>query len=126
MSERISLARRLTAEFFVIVLGVMIALAADRAIQAADDRALEQEYLALLLDDFQLAVESIQITSGYAEERLGYAEIVTSAVEGTLDPSVDAQDLALAIGLVHWFYDPPVPRTVWAHDAFGPAQGHLA
>ena len=59
--RRGSLARRLVAEFFVIVLGVLVALGVDGWRQASEDRRLEREYLERLATD--LARDTLMINT---------------------------------------------------------------
>lgn len=105
---------RLLAEGAVIVAGVLIALAADRWMQGLDDRRLEREYLAQLLDDFENADSALTWGVRFAERRLAYADLVQQVTEGALPDSVGALELARALHLSSWLVDPPVPRDTWS------------
>jgi len=83
--------RRLLAEGVVIVLGVLIALAVDRYAQGIDDRRLEQQYLAQLLDEFEQIHEMLENSAHFAETRQGYTEVVLLAMDGTVADTLDAR-----------------------------------
>jgi hypothetical protein len=73
-------APRLIAEFFVIVIGVLGALAADQWVQDREDRVLEAEYLDRLRAD-----------AGYDREEIRFVQAVTlagvAAIDSMLDPA---------------------------------------
>lgn len=73
-------APRLIAEFFVIMIGVLAALAADQWAQDREDRELEAEYLERLRSDVGYDREEIQFV--LAVSRAGLA-----AVDSLLDPT---------------------------------------
>ena len=114
MSESARSVRRLGVEFFVIILGVLIALAVDRAVQGVDEGALERSYLESLLVDFQRGAQDMEYQAGFILERMSMIEALIRTVEtGAVQDSMTAEDLARAIELAGWH--PPVtfPRVTW-------------
>lgn len=114
LSEKARPLRHLGIEFFVIVLGVLIALAVDRCVQDLDEGSLEQSYLEALLADFQSGAEGTAYAAEFIRERMGMIEALIDIVEtGAAPDSVTAEDMATAIELAGWH--PPVtfPRVTW-------------
>ena len=105
---------RLAAEGLVIIAGVLIALAADRWVQAMDEREEGAAYLARLSTEFQ-ATDSILVeATKLARVRQARAQLVAEVLSGRVADSVSAGELVLAMSLAHWLQDPEVPREAWA------------
>ena len=64
-----SMIPRLAAEFFVIVIGVLVALGVDSFVGARADRVLEDEYLQRLLDDVRYDLREFEFVDSIS--RLG-------------------------------------------------------
>ncbi|MGI9626428.1 MAG: hypothetical protein ACR2QM_06300 [Longimicrobiales bacterium] len=87
MNQRSKTAARIAAEFSVIVVGVLVALAVDGWVQALDDSRLEREYLVRLEADLVLDSANIaaaRIESGRAHEGLMHFRSLWEA-RATLD-----------------------------------------
>lgn len=103
----------LFGEAVVVVLGVLIALAVDRAAQRIDRDALETTQLRGLIRDFHEADSVAEAARSSAEwrDRLGRELLL---VLGGADPvDLDAVGLARAIEFPGWHYMPPFPRETW-------------
>lgn len=106
--------RTLGVEFVVIVLGVLIALAVDRAVQGVDDRALERAYLEALLDEFERGAANTEFAVGFIRERMAMIDVLTAAIEtGSVPDSITVEDLARGIELAGWHPGVTFPRVTW-------------
>jgi hypothetical protein len=83
-------APRLIAEFFVIIIGVLGALAADQWVQDREDRELETEYLARLRADVGYDRQEVEFVSNVSRSGL-------AAIDSLLTPDFTgrASDAAL-------------------------------
>lgn len=114
MSDRARSFRQLGIEFAVIVLGVLIALAVDRAVQGVDEGALERSYLASLLRDFQNGADDAEYAAEFVGRRMAMIETLIHTIEtGTAPDSTTAVDLARAIELSGWHPGVTFPRATW-------------
>jgi hypothetical protein len=85
---------RLAGEFFVIVIGVLVALGVDSWVKDRTDRTLEREYLERLLDDAQYDIREIAFIDSLGRVGL-YAGTRLTASGG-----IDDLDGSLLVGLV--------------------------
>lgn len=87
---------RATGEFFVIVVGVLVALAVDSWASSRNDRVLEQEYLSRLLDDVRYDLAEIDFVTAITAAGEAYADslLSDSAAFGEPDRLVAAVLLA--------------------------------
>lgn len=70
--------QRATFEFVIIVLGVLAAFAVENWKESRAEAALEAEYVERLLSDVALDIEQLQLTLGFAEQKLvGLREVRT-------------------------------------------------
>jgi hypothetical protein len=78
---------RLFAELFVIVLGVMVALAGDRWVSALDERDREVSYLQQLVSNLEADSVVLEVVVDTAEARHRFAvSILERRVDTTLSP----------------------------------------
>lgn len=88
--------RWLGAEFAVIVLGVLVALGVDQAVDNRRDRALERTYLAALTSDVEADLAQLRTNFfPHLDEREAIARELIGAVEGRVP--VDVKRLAVAL-----------------------------
>jgi hypothetical protein len=89
-------AARLALELVVVVMGVLIALAVDQAVDAQGERRLSMEYLRSLRDDVQADVDRLEgeLIPGI-ESREQAARDVVSVIEGA--EVGDARGLAVSL-----------------------------
>lgn len=98
----------------MIIAGVLIALAADRWVQAIDEREEGTNYLTRLSAEFRAADSILVEATELARLRQARAQLVADVRSGSIPDSVSARDLILAVSLTHWLQDPEVPREAWA------------
>jgi hypothetical protein len=103
----------LLGEAVVVVLGVLIALAVDRAAQSIDRDALETTQLRGLVRDFQDADSVAEGARLSAEWRDGLGRELLLVLGGADAGDLDAAGLARAIEFPGWHYMPPFPRETW-------------
>lgn len=84
---------KLVAEFFLIVIGVLAALAADTAFENRRDNELKEEYLARLESDLQRDVRDIGYRISFFDDVQAYSDDVLNWLSS--DAPVD-QDILLA------------------------------
>lgn len=65
---------RMAAEFLVIVVGVLVALAVDSWASSRKERQLEDEYLLRLLDDVRYDLNEIEFVTAISAAGLAYAD----------------------------------------------------
>lgn len=87
--------RHAVTELFIVVAGVMIALAADGWLQSRGDRSLERRYLDGLITDLQADTAELNSNIRVAEERARLGHHVLSAMSG--DTVLDPGYLATAV-----------------------------
>ena len=93
---RVSLPR-LVAEFFVIVIGVLVALGVDSWVSWRNDRALEQEYLERLLDDVRYDLGELADVAGNSRSGAAYVDSLSDAgFRASLTPARLAGALTIA------------------------------
>lgn len=128
---------RLAAEFVVIVLGVLGALAADQWVQDRENRALEREYLERLMDDVRYdrgeiefvralsmaglqALDSLR-SPGFAE-RASDLQLVATTLIASNDREVDLSrgtfEELIASGRIALITDPEVRAALSEYDRF--------
>lgn len=103
----------LFGETLVIVLGVMIALAVDRAVQSADRDEFERTQLRSLASDFEEATQMAAAAAESARWRDGLGRDLLRTIEGEAPEGMTGQRLAEAIEFPSWHYLPPFPRETW-------------
>lgn len=96
MSERQVPWGRLAAEFVVIVVGVLVALAADTWLEERDDRRTEQEILTRLSDEFATNAERLGESQEIQRDMLAAAEALFE-LTGPTTPAVEEDSVALLI-----------------------------
>ena len=124
----IDLYRRWIGEFFVIVLGVLAALAVDSWSEERNNRALEQEYLARIAEDLNRDVAEIEETINASILQARSATTLLSILDDPLTDHVPRfrSDVLKAIDFsvpANEEFDIPLKRLVWlvARDRnFGP------
>ena len=109
--SEVRLVRRLAAEFGVIVLGVMVALGADRWIQARDERGREADYLA------RIEAELVRDSAMLAGHRDASAQ--ASATSRQLLLWIDGEPISDTIDAGAWVRD--LVTTSW-YGPFEPAR----
>jgi hypothetical protein len=97
----------------VIIAGVLIALAADRWVQARDERAEGAAYLTRLSADFRAADSVLVEAAELARIRQAEGQLVAETLSGRVPDSASAEDLVLALLLTSWLQNPEVPREAW-------------
>lgn len=85
---------RLAGEFFVIVIGVVVALGVDSWVKDRTDRTLEREYLERLLDDARYDIREIAFIDSIGRVGLDASSRLTAS------GGVDDLDGSLLVGLV--------------------------
>ena len=69
---------RLVSEFFVIVLGVLVALGVDSWASSSSDRRLEREYLGRLLEDVTYDLGELEFIRAVSASGLAYVDTLLS------------------------------------------------
>ena len=100
-----SRARAGVAEFFFIVVGVFLALAAERWVSGSADRQLVAQYSADLITDLASDSASIELWTGQAEQIASALERLIGSLNETRPPLVGGEALAN----LHWAQVVPVP-----------------
>ena len=130
-----SLIPRLAAEFFVIVIGVLVALGVDSWASSRDDRVLESDYLARLLEDarYDLAefafVDSIAKLGAAASQQLTQLDVIDTLSASRLvaaafvaantrvaDPSRTTFQELINSGQIELIRSPEVRRALASYD----------
>ena len=106
--------RRVIVEFVVVVVGVLIALTADRWVQALDERAAEENHIAWLTRD--LVRDSIELEAVIAaearRERLA-GEILLAVVDrDQIDAATDS--LVYGFKTIGWSNPPTYATATWS------------
>jgi len=92
-------------ELLIVVVGVLIALAADGWLQRVQDRALERDYVERLTRDLQLDTAELGMIIRLTESRARFGETVLSAID-TGNRSVSASDFLRAVEYANYFSYP--------------------
>lgn len=103
----------LISETLVIVLGVLIALAVDRAVQSADEQRFETVQLRGLANDFEEAASVAASAARQARWRDELGQRLLQTIEGHAPDDLTASGLAQAIEFPSWHYLPPFPKETW-------------
>ena len=77
----------LLAEFFIVVVSVLVAIWLENVRQRSQDRALEQQYLEELEEDLQMDLQEVDNTRKTARARLEAAEDLMRAGNCSFTPS---------------------------------------
>ncbi len=108
MSTRINW-RFLLGEFFVIVVGVLVALWVDQIRAARADAKLEVEYLESLVIDLEADLAQFDSTEAWMRRQEAAAATVLALYEGS-PPTENAADLVAAVETAGWQYFPSITR----------------
>ncbi len=92
-------------ELLIVVVGVLIALAADGWLQRVQDRALERDYVERLTRDLQLDTAELGAIIVLTESRARFGETVLSAID-TGSRSGSASDFLRAVEYANYFSYP--------------------
>lgn len=111
----------LLGEALVIVLGVLLALAVDRAMQGVDQATLEKTALESLLRDLEDAGSEIQQAHDWAVLRDGWGRNLLAVLNGRNPPAEEFAETILGMELLPLHYPLRVPRDTW-DDLVGTAQ----
>lgn len=111
----------LLGESVIVVLGVLIGLAADRAIQRVDEATLETSVLESLLQDLQEADSVVEEAHYWAILRDSLGGNLLSVLEGQTPADIDAPGLAVGIEFLPLHYTLQIPRDTW-DDLLGTGQ----
>jgi hypothetical protein len=102
--------KRLTGEFFLIVMGVVVALAIDRWVQAIDDNRSERDYLERLATDVRANQTRFEGMLSDWEAAQQAASDLLAAIE---DPSVTPSSVGLLVAVAR----AGATNTAWFRDA---------
>lgn len=108
MSTRLNW-RFLLGEFFVIVVGVLVALWVDQLQAARADAELEVEYLRSFLIDLDADVVQYDSTAAWSRRQEAAAATVLALYDGRR-PTENIADLVAAVETAGWQYVPTVTR----------------
>jgi hypothetical protein len=108
MSTRLNW-RFLLGEFFVIVLGVLVALWVDQVQAARADAELEVEYLRSFLIDLDTDLAQFDSADAWSRRQEAAAATVLALYEGQ-QPTESVADLVAAVESAGWQYVPSVSR----------------
>jgi len=101
--------RFLLGEFFVIVVGVLIALWVDQLREARVNAELEVEYLESLVADLDADLVQYDSTEAWMRRSETAAATVLALYEGS-PPTENATDLVAAVETAGWQYVPSITR----------------
>lgn len=104
---------RLLTEGLTIIAGVLIALAADRAMTRVDEHSLEREYLTGLVADLRSLADAARQAASEAEQREGATRVVLTAARGRVPAGSSGVDLARALALAGFVTKQPFVRETW-------------
>lgn len=108
MSTRINW-RFLLGEFFVVVLGVLVALWVDQLQAARADAKLEVEYLESFLIDLDADLAQYDSAEAWSRKQEGAAATVLALYDGER-PTESVADLVVAVETAGWQYVPVITR----------------
>ncbi len=111
----------LLGESLIIVLGVLVALAVDRAMQGVDQAALERTVLENLLQDLEEADSVVEEAHTWAVLRDDWGRDLLAILEGEDPPARDFQMVVVGMEFVALHYPIRIPRDTW-DDLLGTAQ----
>lgn len=102
---------RLVAEFFVIIVGVLVALAVDQWRESRLDRELEREYLLRLRADLEETRTAVENVTSDFNRLVAHGIAVARVLDGSEPFPVDTLGfLASALQVSRGGYDPAVSR----------------
>lgn len=108
MAHRLSW-RSLLGEFFVVVLGVLVALWVDEIKEARVDAGLEVEYLHSLLIDLDADLAQFDSADAWSRRQEAAAATVLSLYDGT-PTTKSAAELVAAVETAGWQFFPSITR----------------
>ena len=101
--------RFLLGEFFVVVVGVLVALWVDGVKEARVDARLEVEYLQSFLIDLDADLAQFDSTDAWSRRQEAAAAVVLGLYDGTPQTKSDAE-LAAAVETAGWQFFPSITR----------------
>lgn len=111
----------LLGESFIIVIGVLVALAVDRAVQGVDEAALERTVLESLLQDLEETDSVVEEAHIWANLRDEWGRDLLAILEGDTPSTRDFHQVVLGMEFVALHYQLRIPRDTW-DDLLGTAQ----
>ena len=108
MSTRVNW-RFLTGEFFVIVVGVLVALWVDQLREARDNAELEVEYVESFVVDVEADLAQFDEAERWMRRQESAAATVLALYDGS-PPTEDPDDLAWAVETAGWQFFPSITR----------------
>lgn len=96
--------RRYTAEVLTIVVGILLALAADEGRQALANRATERDALASLRGEFAADVKELKADQAQREEKLANIELLMRLRTGATERQPPADMAKALLDLLGWRY----------------------
>jgi len=96
---------RYAAEVATIIVGILLALAADAARQFLADRAKEREVIAALRDEFAVDVQEIGADQEWRASKVAALDLVSEARAGATKPPPSEELAAAVLSALNWrFY----------------------
>jgi hypothetical protein len=108
MSTRVNW-RFLLGEFFVIVVGVLVALWVDQVRAARADAKLEVEYLASFLIDIETDLAQFDSADAWSRKQEAAAATVLALYDGP-PPTASVDELVAAVETAGWQFVPTITR----------------
>ena len=103
------------AELVVVIIGVLIALSADRWVQALDDRDRERTQLGWIASDLEADSAMLAYAIEASEQRIAYVRTLLDAADrpGPVPPD-EIQDFIRAFIRVGWSTSPTFASATWS------------
>jgi hypothetical protein len=101
--------RFLLGQFFIIVVGVLVALWADQLRAARADAALEVEYLESIVIDLEADLAQFDSADAWSRRQEAAAATVLALYDG-LPPTNSVADLVASVESAGWQYVPSITR----------------
>jgi hypothetical protein len=101
--------RFLLGQFFIIVVGVLVALWVDQVRAARADAALEVEYLASFVIDLEADLAQFDSADAWSRRQEAAAATVLTLYDGP-QPTSDVFDLVAAVESAGWQWVPSITR----------------
>lgn len=101
--DRTRIGGRLLAEFAVIVIGVLVAFAADRWITRVDEGRLADAYLESLQRDLAQDVAAFEAAAGFTRSNVLRVGTLLSVLRDGPTASTDRTEVLLAVEVLSWW-----------------------
>jgi hypothetical protein len=101
--------RLLLGQFFIIVVGVLVALWADQVRAARADASLEVQYLESLVIDLEADLAQFDSADAWSRRQEAAAATVLTLYDG-VQPTNSVADLVAAVESAGWQYVPSITR----------------